>query len=155
MAPEQMRGAAVDARTDVWALGLLLYEMLSGRKPFGNQSWPAVAAQVLSDGGPLLAAPMDGVSEELQAVIHKCLSRSPQQRYGTVAELAVALSRFGSRRAHLSLERIVLLATSTGSAVQATYASPVASSVSSRVVSGCSASMSVPSPAFVGMNGSP
>ena len=115
MAPEQMRGAAVDARTDVWALGLLLYEMLTGRKPFGNQSWPAVAAQVLSDAGPLLAASMDGVSEDLQAVIHKCLTRSPQQRYGTVAELAVALSRFGSRRAHLSLERIVLLATSTGS----------------------------------------
>ena len=115
MAPEQMRGAPVDARTDVWALGLLLYEMLTGEKPFNNRSWPEVAAQVLAEGGPLLSAPMGGVSEELQAVIHKCLSRSPEQRYGTVAELAVALSRSGSRRAHLSLERIVLLATSTGS----------------------------------------
>jgi eukaryotic-like serine/threonine-protein kinase len=114
MAPEQMRGGPVDARTDVWALGLLLYEMLSGRKPFGNQAWPAVAAQVLSDG-PLLPTPIDGVSDELSAVVQKCLSRAPQQRYGTVAELAVALSRFGSRKAHLSLERIVLLATSTGS----------------------------------------
>lgn len=115
MAPEQMRGGPVDARTDVWALGLLLYEMLSGRKPFGNQAWPAVAAQVLSDAGPLLPMPIDGVSDELSAVVQKCLSRAPQQRYGTVAELAVALSRFGSRSAHLSLERIVLLATSTGS----------------------------------------
>ncbi|HTV18876.1 MAG TPA: protein kinase, partial [Polyangiaceae bacterium] len=115
MAPEQMRGAPVDARTDVWALGLLLHEMLTGQKPFGNQSWPEVAARVLGDNGPLLSTPMEGVSDELVAVIHKCLSRSAQQRYGTVAELAVALSRFGSRRAHLSLERIVLLATSTGS----------------------------------------
>jgi serine/threonine protein kinase len=115
MAPEQMRGGPVDARTDVWALGLLLYEMLSGRKPFGNQAWPAVAAQVLSDAGPLLPMPIDGVSDELSAVVQKCLSRAPQQRYGTVAELAVPLSRFGSRSAHLSLERIVLLATSTGS----------------------------------------
>src|SRR5688572_29635302 len=115
MAPEQMRGGPVDARTDIWALGLLLYEMLSGRKPFGNRAWPAVAAQVLSDAGPLLPMPIEGVSDELSAVVHKCLSRAPEQRFGTVAELAVALSRFGSRRAHLSLERIVLLATSTGS----------------------------------------
>jgi serine/threonine-protein kinase len=115
MAPEQMRGGPVDARTDVWALGLLLYEMLSGRRPFGNQAWPAVAAQVLSDQRPLLPLPIEGVSDDLSAVIQKCLSRAPEQRYGTVAELAVALSRFGSRRAHLSLERIVLLATSTGS----------------------------------------
>jgi serine/threonine protein kinase len=115
MAPEQMRGGPVDARTDIWALGLLLYEMLSGRKPFGNRAWPAVAAQVLSDAGPLLPMPIEGVSDELSAVVQKCLSRAPEQRFGTVAELAVALSRFGSRRAHLSLERIVLLATSTGS----------------------------------------
>jgi hypothetical protein len=74
-----------------------------------------VAAQVLSDAGPLLPMPIEGVSDELSAVVQKCLSRAPEQRYGTVAELAVALSRFGSRRAHLSLERIVLLATSTGS----------------------------------------
>jgi eukaryotic-like serine/threonine-protein kinase len=115
MAPEQMRGQAVDARTDVWALGLLVFEMLTGRKPFRDNAWPAVCAQVLSDGPLVLPESVEGLSDDLRAVIQKCLRRLPDDRYGNVAELAVALSRFGSRKAHASLERIVLLATSTGS----------------------------------------
>jgi serine/threonine protein kinase len=115
MAPEQMRGQAVDARTDVWALGVLVFEMITGRKPFHDNAWPAVCAQVLSDGAPVLSEPVAGLSDDLRGVIQKCLRRLPDDRYGNVAELAVALSRFGSRKAHASLERIVLLATSTGS----------------------------------------
>jgi serine/threonine protein kinase len=115
MAPEQMRGQAVDARTDVWALGILVFEMVTGRKPFHDNAWPAVCAQVLSDGPLVLSEPVAGLSDDLRAVIQKCLRRLPDDRYGNVAELAVALSRFGSRKAHASLERIVLLATSTGS----------------------------------------
>jgi serine/threonine-protein kinase len=115
MAPEQMRGEAVDARTDLWALGLLLFEMITGTKPFYQQAWPAVLAAVLYEPLPMLAAPVPGLSEELRAIIQKCLRRLPEDRYGTVAEFAVSLSRFGTRRAHASLERIVLLATSTGS----------------------------------------
>jgi eukaryotic-like serine/threonine-protein kinase len=74
-----------------------------------------VCAQVLSDGPLVLSEPVEGLSDDLRAVIQKCLRRLPDDRYGNVAELAVALSRFGSRKAHASLERIVLLATSTGS----------------------------------------
>lgn len=115
MAPEQMRGAPVDARTDVWALGLLLYEMLTGRKPFQQDAWPAVCAQVLSDGAPFLQTPVEGVDEEIGAIIERCVRRAPRERYGNVAELAVALAPSGTRNARMSLERIVRLATSTGS----------------------------------------
>jgi serine/threonine-protein kinase len=115
MAPEQMRGAAVDARTDVWALGLLLFEMLTGRKPFREEAWPAVCAQILAEGAPFLTTPIEGVADDLGAVIERCLRRAPRERYGNVAELAVALTPFGSRDARTSLERIVRLATSTGS----------------------------------------
>jgi eukaryotic-like serine/threonine-protein kinase len=115
MAPEQMRGEAVDARTDLWALGVLLFEMITGNKPFRDAAWPAVCAEVLYDPLPILAAPVEGLSDELRAVIQKCLRRQPHDRYGNIAELAVNLSRFGSHRAQVSLERIVSLATSTGS----------------------------------------
>jgi eukaryotic-like serine/threonine-protein kinase len=115
MAPEQMRGALVDARTDVWAIGVLLYEMVTGQKPFRDQSWPAVCAHLLNDAAPLLAGSVAGMSQELQPVIERCLRRLPEDRFENVAELAVALSRFGTRKAHVSLERIVGLATSTGS----------------------------------------
>jgi serine/threonine protein kinase len=115
MAPEQMLGAAVDARTDLWALGVMLFEMLTGRKPFRDDAWPAVCAEVLNGDAPVLAAPVAGLGDELQAIIQKCLHRRPEDRFGNVAELAVSLSRFGSSSSQISLERIVSLATSTGS----------------------------------------
>jgi serine/threonine-protein kinase len=115
MAPEQLSGAPVDARTDVWALGVLLFEMLTGRQPFREGAWPAVCAQVLFESAPDLAPLSRELPEELQAVIRKCLCRSPEDRFANVAELAVALMPFGSRSARNSLERIVRLATSTGS----------------------------------------
>jgi eukaryotic-like serine/threonine-protein kinase len=115
MAPEQMRGLPVDARTDVWALGLLLFEMLTGRKPFRDGAWPAVCAQILSEAAPVFSLPSEGIGAELGVIIERCLRRSARDRYGNVAELAVALAPFGGRSARVSLERIVRLATSTGS----------------------------------------
>jgi eukaryotic-like serine/threonine-protein kinase len=115
MAPEQMRGLPVDARTDVWALGLLLFEMLTGRRPFREGAWPAVCAQILSEAAPVLVLPSEGIAEDLGVIIERCLRRSARDRYANVAELAVALAPFGGRSARVSLERIVRLATSTGS----------------------------------------
>jgi eukaryotic-like serine/threonine-protein kinase len=115
MAPEQMRGEAVDARTDVWAIGVLLFELITGRKPFQDAAWPAVCARVLNESAPPLGSLGDHVPEELGAAVRRCLNRTPEDRFANVAELAVALSPFGSRSARVSLERIVRLATSTGS----------------------------------------
>jgi serine/threonine protein kinase len=115
MAPEQMRGQPVDARTDVWAIGVVLFELLTGRKPFLEGGWPAVCAQVLNEHAPALGVIGSSVPAELDAIVQRCLRRSSSERFPNVAELAVALSAFGSRGARSSLEQIVRLATSTGS----------------------------------------
>jgi eukaryotic-like serine/threonine-protein kinase len=107
MAPEQMSGDPVDARTDVWALGVLLFELLTGRKPFQGGAWPAVCARVLSDSAPPLESLGERVPGEVQSAVRRCLQRMPEDRFSNVAELAVALSPFGTR--------IARLATSTGS----------------------------------------
>ena len=113
MAPEQMRGKAVDARTDVWALGVLLFEMLTARSPFREAAWPDICAQVLHGTGPIGA--LEGaVPAELELIIQKCLRRSADDRYASVAELAKALAPFGKHTAHHSLERIQRLAAATG-----------------------------------------
>jgi serine/threonine protein kinase len=115
MAPEQMRGRAVDARTDVWALGLLLFEMLTGKRPYRDAAWPDVCARVLSDAAGPFIVPGDDVPRDLSAVIQRCLERLPGSRYQNVAELAVALAPFGGQSSSISLDRIVRVATSTGS----------------------------------------
>jgi serine/threonine-protein kinase len=115
MAPEQISGEAVDARTDVWALGVLSFELLSGRKPFQGGAWPTVFARVLSEAEPPLESLGDHVPREVQSAVRRCLQRQPQDRFCNVAELAVALAPFGTRVARVSLEHIVRLATSTGS----------------------------------------
>jgi serine/threonine-protein kinase len=115
MAPEQMRGMPVDARTDVWAIGVVLFELLTGRKPFREGAWPAVCAQVLNETAPALGVIGTSVPEGLDAIVQRCLRRAPHDRYPNVAELAVALSAFGTASARSSLEQIVRLATSTGS----------------------------------------
>jgi tRNA A-37 threonylcarbamoyl transferase component Bud32 len=121
MSPEQMRGKAVDARTDVWALGLLLFEMLTGKRPYRDAPWPDVCARVLSDAAGPFVVPGDEVPRELSAVIQRCLERQPAGRYQNVAELAVALAPFGGHSSRISLERVVRVATSTGSLAARTW----------------------------------
>jgi hypothetical protein len=146
MAPEQMSGDPVDARTDVWALGVLLFELLTGRKPFQGGAWPAVCARVLSDSAPPLESLGERVPGEVQSAVRRCLQRMPEDRFSNVAELAVALSPFGTRIARVSLEHIVRLATSTGS-LAAESSSPPASGLGSTPPGGFERAPSAVSPA--------
>src|SRR5512136_1343879 len=88
MAPEQLRGQLADMRSDVWALGVMLQEMATGKRPFqGNTPFELSSAILSQPAAPLPAS----VPAELQAVIEHCLRKEPGQRYRRASEVHAAL----------------------------------------------------------------
>jgi serine/threonine protein kinase len=108
MPPEQLRNPRdVDARADIWALGVTLYELISGKQPFRGQSHADLVSQVLSATPESLETPLAvSLPEGLKRVVARCLEKQRDRRYADAAELAVALAPFGSEDARLSLSRI-------------------------------------------------
>jgi hypothetical protein len=88
MSPEQMRGQALDARADVFAFGVIAYELATGRHPFGGSDAAALVERLLSDDPPL-AQPIDPPG--LAVIIRRCLRGNPLDRYQSGAELVAAL----------------------------------------------------------------
>jgi serine/threonine-protein kinase len=88
MAPEQVRGAATDARTDVWGFGVLVHEMLTGTQPFAATSLPELFSAILRDSPAALPA---DVPTPLARLIGRCLEKLPEQRYRNGSELLAAL----------------------------------------------------------------
>jgi serine/threonine-protein kinase len=110
MSPEQVRGSrAVDHRTDIWSLGVILYRFLSGRAPFGSPGTgvSAALASVVTDEPPTLAELVTDVPEELDAVVMRCLRKSPAERFASVAELASRLAPFGTDDGRAAVVRLV------------------------------------------------
>jgi eukaryotic-like serine/threonine-protein kinase len=107
MSPEQMRSSRdVDARSDLWSLGAILFELLTGRTPFLGTSIPELCANILTNEAPPVSSLRPEVPPGLDAVIARCLAKTPEARYASVAEVAVALAPFGPLRARLSAERV-------------------------------------------------
>jgi TolB-like protein len=107
MAPEQARGIAVDARADVFAFGVVLYEMVAGERPFRGATATDVVAAILKEEPVPLAG---GVPVSLAAVIEKCLAKDPEERYGSGREVLAALGGLDVEDAAplwLSLKRAV------------------------------------------------
>jgi serine/threonine-protein kinase len=107
MSPEQMLSTRdVDERTDIWALGAILYELLTGKSAFDGTSLPEIFARVSTMPPAAVRDHRPDVPLDLETVILKCLEKDRTLRYSNVAELARALGKFASKRAKPSVDRI-------------------------------------------------
>ena len=91
MAPEQVRGLPVDHRADLFALGAILYELLSGRRAFSRDTAPETMAAILNEDPPDLSAAGAAVPPDLVRIVNRCLEKRPSDRFQTASDLAFAL----------------------------------------------------------------
>ncbi len=112
MSPEQLRSArVVDARTDVWALGVILFELLTGELPFEGDDVPTLSVKIVLEEPRTVQSLKPEVPAELADLVARCLRKDPADRMGSVAELATALAPFASERSRGVVATIDALAT--------------------------------------------
>jgi eukaryotic-like serine/threonine-protein kinase len=101
MSPEQVKGEKVDARTDIFSFGVVLYEMLSGQQPFASESAAATASAILTHEPLPLARFMSEVPAELERIVVKALVKDREERYQTAKDLLIDLKRL---KRHLDVQ---------------------------------------------------
>ena len=95
MAPEQLEGRDVDARTDIWALGVVLYEMVTGKRPFAGTSPASIVAAILKDDPAPTSATQPLAPAALDHVVSTALAKDPDARWQSAADVATELRRIG------------------------------------------------------------
>jgi serine/threonine protein kinase/Tfp pilus assembly protein PilF len=93
MAPEQIRGEMADARTDLFALGIMLYELSTGRRPFAGETWIDVGHAILRDTPELLARFRTDLPSDLERVVSRCLEKDPRERIQSALDVNNELRR--------------------------------------------------------------
>jgi tRNA A-37 threonylcarbamoyl transferase component Bud32 len=130
MSPEQLRGTKnVDVRTDVWALGVILYELLSGTIPFEADTLPGLLAQIAADPPRPILDVCPHLPEGLAAIIMRCLEKDTTRRFGNVGELSVALLPYAAAPSRVSVERILAILSMSPLAVSGMTAQPPTATV--------------------------
>jgi eukaryotic-like serine/threonine-protein kinase len=110
MSPEQFRSTKnVDERTDIWAIGAIAFELVTGNPPFTAGSVTELAIKVATETAPAASRMNPAVPPEFAGVLATCLEREMDRRYRSVAELAVALAPFAPARARPLVDRVVAI----------------------------------------------
>src|SRR5512147_2867395 len=91
MAPEQAQGTAVDGRADIYALGIILYEMLTGKQPYEADTPMGVAIKHITDPVPHILDANPNLPYEIEEIIQKAMAKEPEDRYATAHEMVEAL----------------------------------------------------------------
>ncbi|EYF07920.1 protein kinase domain-containing protein [Chondromyces apiculatus] len=126
MSPEQLKSSRdVDARTDIWALGVVLHELLTGEAAFLASTMAELCMAILSHPPPPLRSRRPDAPAGIEAAILRCLEKEPARRYPSVAEFAVDLAEFAPHE-RVSAERVLRVLQSNGQATQVALPPPAA-----------------------------
>jgi serine/threonine protein kinase len=128
MSPEQLLASGnVDARADVWAMGVVFFELLTGQLPFDGDSLPELCTAILNKAPMSLVQLRSNIPAVIQAVIERCLEKDPANRFQNVAELAQELAPFVQQTGQERIDHIVRIIRGGGETVRAATPVPGAS----------------------------